>query len=310
MDKGSIIKEISRLKKEKNAVILAHYYVEPEVQDIADYIGDSLGLSQMAGQTDADIIIFCGVSFMAETASIISPDKRVFVPDISAGCSLADSIKAEDIIRWRENNPGGIVVSYVNSTAEVKANTDICCTSANAMQVILSIPENKKIFFVPDKNLASYVKIMSGRDIDIWEGDCCVHEYFDTKVLQEVIKLHPDAEILVHPESSSSHDPAIYELENAYILSTTGMVKRAKISDAKKFIVATEPGVIYQMQRLAPDKVFIAVEPYNKCYQMRKVTLEKVLASLREERYEIKVPEDIQIKALPSIERMLRILGA
>ena len=304
-----IIKEINRLKKEKNAVILAHYYVEPEVQDIADYIGDSLGLSQMAGQTDADMILFCGVTFMAETASIISPNKRVLVPDITAGCSLADSIKPHDIIRWREKNPDGIVVSYVNSTAEVKANTDICCTSANAMQVILSIPENKKIFFVPDKNLASYVKIMSGRDIDIWGGDCCVHEYFDTKLLQEAIKLHPDAEILIHPESSSSHDPAIYELENAFVLSTTGMVKRAKVSDAKKFIVATEPGVIYQMQRLAPDKEFIAVEPYNKCYQMRKVTLEKVLASLKEDKYEIKVPKDIQVKALPSIERMLRIIS-
>lgn len=304
-----IIKEINRLKKEKNAVILAHYYVEPEVQDIADYIGDSLGLSQMAGQTDADMILFCGVTFMAETASIISPNKRVLVPDISAGCSLADSIKPQDIINWRQKNPRGIVVSYVNSTAEVKANTDICCTSANAMQVILSIPEDKKIFFVPDKNLASYVKIMSGRDIDIWGGDCCVHEYFDTKLLQEAIKLHPDAEILIHPESSSSHDPAIYELENAFVLSTTGMVKRAKVSDAKKFIVATEPGVIYQMQRLAPDKEFIAVEPYNKCYQMRKVTLEKVLTSLKEDKYEIKVPKEIQAKALPSIERMLRIIS-
>jgi quinolinate synthase len=310
MDKGSIIKEINRIKKEKNAVILAHYYVEPEVQDIADYIGDSLGLSQMAGQTDADVILFCGVTFMAETASIISPEKKVLVPDNSAGCSLADSIKAEDIIKWRESNPGGVVVSYVNSTAEVKANTDICCTSANAMQVILSIPEDKKIFFVPDKNLASYIKIMSGRDIDIWGGDCCVHEYFDTKVLKEVISAHPNAEILVHPESSSSHDPEIYELENAFILSTTGMVKRAKISPAKKFIVATEPGVIYQMKRIAPHKEFIAVEPYNKCYQMRKVTLEKVLASLKEERYEIKVPEEIRAKALPSIERMLRILGS
>lgn len=310
MDKSTIIQEINRIKKEKNAVILAHYYVEPEVQDIADYIGDSLGLSQMAGQTDADVILFCGVTFMAETASIISPDKKVLIPDITAGCSLADSIRPEDIIRWREENPGGVVVSYVNSTAEVKANTDICCTSANAMQVVLSIPEDKKIFFIPDKNLASYIKIMTGRDIDIWEGDCCVHEYFDTKLLNEVIKAHPDAEILVHPESSSSHDPAIYELENAFILSTTGMVKRAKISHAKKFIVATEPGVIYQMQRLAPDKEFIPVEPYNKCYQMRKVTLEKVLTSLKEDKYEIKVPREIQVKALPSIQRMLRILGA
>lgn len=302
--------EISRLKREKGAVILAHYYVEPEVQDIADYIGDSLGLSQMAAETDAKVIVFCGVKFMAETASIISPGKRVLLPDHTAGCSLADSITANDILEWKRKNPGGVVVTYVNSTAEVKAVTDICCTSANALQVIESIPEGTKILFGPDKNLAAYAKVVSGRDIDIWDGDCCVHEYFTTDVVEELINKYPAAEVLIHPESACSHDPSIFMRPNVFILSTTGMVRRATESPAKQFIVVTEPGVIHQMKRLNPGKEFIPGDQYNRCYQMRKITLEKVLRALNDDSYEIKVDERIQKLALPSIQRMLAVLGS
>ncbi|MDZ4058590.1 MAG: quinolinate synthase NadA, partial [Bacteroidales bacterium] len=249
MDRERLAQEIRKIKREKDVIILAHFYTDPEVQDLADYLGDSLGLSQMAANTEAQIILFCGVKFMAETASIISPSKRVLLPDMTAGCSLAESIKATDIIAWREKNPDGVVVSYVNTTAEVKAQTDICCTSANAIEVIKSIPEGKKIFFVPDKHLASYVKIMTGRDIEIWDGDCCVHEYYSTKLVLEEASNYPDAELLIHPESSCSHDPEIYKKPNSYILSTTGMIKRVGESPAKQFLVVTEPGVIHQMKK-------------------------------------------------------------
>ena len=307
MNKSEVIKEINRLREEKNAIILAHYYVDPQIQDIADYIGDSLGLSQMAASTDADIILFCGVKFMAETAAIISPDKTVLLPDITAGCSLAESIGAKDIIAWREKNPGGVVVSYVNTTAEVKAHTDICCTSANAIKVITSIPDDVKILFGPDKNLAGYIKVITGRDIDIWQGDCCVHEDFTTEKIARLITSNPEAELLIHPESNCSHDPYILDNDNAYILSTSGMVKRAGVSTASSFIVVTEPGVIHQMKLMYPDKKFIPADPGNTCYQMRKVTLDKVLWSLKNEEFKIIIPEKIRAKAYPSIEKMLYI---
>ena len=307
MEREKIISEIIRLKKEKDVIILAHFYTDPEVQDLADYLGDSLGLSQMAANTEAQIILFCGVKFMAETASIISPSKKVLLPDMTAGCSLAESIKATDIISWRERNPEGVVVSYVNTTAEVKAQTDICCTSANAIEVIKSIPENKKIFFVPDKHLASYVRIMTGRDIEIWDGDCCVHEYYSTKLVLEEAASYPDAELLIHPESSCSHDPAIYKKPNAFILSTTGMIKRVGESSSKQFLVVTEPGVIHQMKKLYPNKEFIPCDVYNECLQMRKITLQAMLNSLQDEIHEVKVPEDVRVRAFPSIEKMLAI---
>ncbi len=307
MEKQEAIQEINRLRKEKNAIILAHYYVEPQIQDIADYIGDSLGLSQMAASTDADIILFCGVKFMAETASIISPGKKVLLPDITAGCSLAESIGPKDIIAWREQNPEGVVVSYVNTTAEVKAHTDICCTSANALKIITSISENVKILFGPDKNLATYIKVITGRDIDIWQGDCCVHEDFTTEKIARLIESNPQAELLIHPESNCSHDPYILDNDNAYILSTSGMIKRAGVSSANTFIVVTEPGVLHQMNMMYPNKKFIPADPGNKCYQMRKVTLDKVLWSLKNEEYLITIPEKIRARAYPSIEKMLYI---
>ncbi|MFA6769679.1 MAG: quinolinate synthase NadA [Bacteroidales bacterium] len=308
IDRKKIVKEINRLRKEKNVIILAHYYIEPEVQDIADYIGDSLGLSQMAASTDAQTILFCGVKFMAETASIISPSKKVLIPDITAGCSLAESIKPNDIIEWKKKNPEGVVVSYVNTTAEVKAHTDICCTSANAAKVIMSIPENKKILFGPDKNLANYIQLLTKREVDIWDGDCVVHEDFTTQLVEKLIEKHPDADILIHPESKCSHDPAIYKRKNAYVLSTSGMIKKAGSSGAKDFIIVTEPGVIHQMQLMYPNKTFIAVDSKKKCIEMRKVTLEKVLWSLQNDKYIVEVPEEIRVKAYPSIQRMLEII--
>lgn len=307
MEREKIISEITRLKKEKDVIILAHFYTDPQVQDLADYIGDSLGLSQMAANTSAKIILFCGVKFMAETASIIAPDKKVLLPDPTAGCSLAESIKSSDVIAWRKKNPDGVVVSYVNTTAEVKAHTDICCTSANAINVINSIPDGKKIFFIPDKNLASFVKIKTGKDIEIWDGDCCVHEYFDTKTVLEEASKYPDADLLIHPESNCSHDPLIYKKPNSYILSTTGMIKRVGESDASRFLVVTEPGVIHRMKKLYPNKEFIPCDEYNECMQMRKITLEKMLTSLLEEIHEVKVPEDIRQRAYPSIDKMLKV---
>ena len=307
MEREKIISEIARLKKEKDVIILAHFYTDPEVQNLADYIGDSLGLSQMAANTSAKIILFCGVKFMAETASIIAPGKKVLLPDPTSGCSLAESINSSDVIAWKKKNPKGVVVSYVNTTAEVKAYTDICCTSANAIDVINSIPDGKKIFFIPDKNLATYVKIMTGKDIEIWGGDCCVHEYYDTKLVLEEVERYPDAELLIHPESNCSHDPVIYKKSNSYILSTTGMIKRVGESPANRFLVVTEPGVIYRMKKLYPDKEFIPCDEYNECMQMRKITLEKMLISLRDEVHEVKVPEDIRLRAYPSIEKMLTL---
>ncbi|MDD2583715.1 MAG: quinolinate synthase NadA [Bacteroidales bacterium] len=308
VEKKDIVKEINRLKKEKKAIILAHYYVDPDVQDIADYIGDSLGLSQMAGKTDAQTILFCGVNFMAETASIISPSKKVLVPDNTAGCSLAESVEPKDIIEWKKKNPNGVVVSYVNTTAEIKAHTDICCTSANAAKVIMSIPSNKKILFGPDKNLGNYIKLITERDIDIWDGDCVVHKDFSTQLVEKMIIEHPEADILIHPESSCSHDPSIYGRENAYVLSTSGMIKRAGDSTANSFIVVTEPGVIHQMELMYPNKHFIPIDSTKKCFEMRKVTLEKVLWSLQNNAFEVKVPEEIRVKAYPSIQRMLEII--
>ena len=308
MNKKEIVKEINKLRKEKNVIILAHYYVAPEIQDIADYIGDSLGLSQMAASTDAQTILFCGVKFMAETASIISPSKTVLIPDITAGCSLAESIEPNNIIEWKKKNPDGVVVSYVNTTAEVKAQTDICCTSANAAQVIMSIPDHKKILFGPDRNLGNYIKLITERDIDIWDGDCVVHNDFTTQDVEKLIEKYPEADLLIHPESKCSHDPSIYKRENAFVLSTSGMIKKAGNSNAKSFIIVTEPGVIHQMKLMYPDKTFIPVDSEKKCVQMRKVTLEKVLWSLQNNSYEVKVPKEIRVKASPCIQKMLEIL--
>lgn len=307
MTNTEIIDRIQQLKKEKNAVILAHYYTRPEVQDIADYLGDSLGLSQEAGKTNADIIVFCGVHFMAETAAIISPDKKVLIPAKYAGCSLAESITGYDLREWKKNNPDGIVVSYVNTTAEVKAWTDICCTSANALKVVESIPANRKILFVPDKNLGAWIMKVTGRTLELWNGDCCVHERIPAEMILEKSREYPDADILIHPESNCSHDDRILNLPQAYMYSTAGMIKHATESAKKQFVIATEIETIHKLQKDNPEKEFIPIHPRTVCGQMKKVTLENILEALEKEQYRVVIPEEIRTRAWAPIERMMKI---
>ena len=307
MTTESIVKEIERLKKEKNAVILAHYYSRPEIQDISDFLGDSLALSQEAARTDADIILFCGVNFMAETASIISPGKKVIVPDNRAGCSLAESITGEDIEEWRGENPDGVVVSYVNTTADVKAHTDICCTSANALKVVNSIPPDKKILFVPDKNLGAYINLKTGRNMELWEGDCCVHERFRSDDITDMAKRYPHADILIHPESHCSGDPAILAMEQTFFYSTAGMLKHISASEKKQFVIMTEREIIHQMQKMHPDREYISAGPRALCGQMKRNTIEKVLLALQNEAPEIKVEQNLRERAWRSIQRVLEI---
>lgn len=307
MTNTEIIDRIQQLKREKNAVILAHYYTRPEVQDMADYLGDSLGLSQEAGKTDADIIVFCGVHFMAETAAIISPDKKVLIPARFAGCSLAESITGYDLREWKKTNPEGIVVSYVNTTAEVKAWTDICCTSANALKVVESLPKDRKILFVPDKNLGAWIMKVTGRPLELWQGDCCVHERIPAQMILEKSKEYPEADILIHPEANCSHEDVILSLPQVYLYSTAGMIKHARTSSKKQFIIATEIETIHKLKKDNPDKEFIPVHPKTICGQMKKVTLENILEALEKEQYIVQVPEEIRQKALMPIERMLKI---
>lgn len=307
MTNTEITDRIRQLKKEKKAVILAHYYTRPEVQDIADYLGDSLGLSQEAGKTDARIIVFCGVHFMAETAAIISPDKKILTPVLGAGCSLAESITGYELREWKKANPEGVIVSYVNTTAEVKAWTDICCTSANALKVVQSIPPDRKILFVPDKNLGAWIMKVTGREMELWNGDCCVHERITTGMILEKSREYPEADILIHPESCCSHDEIILNLPQAYMYSTAGMIKHAARSDKKQFIIATEIETIHKLKNDSPDKEFIPVHPKTICGQMKKVTLESVLEALEKEQYVVEVAEDIRQRAWAPIERMLQI---
>ncbi len=307
MTQTEIIQRIEELKKEKHAVILAHYYTRPEVQDVADYLGDSLGLSQEAEKTDADIIVFCGVHFMAETAAIISPQKKVLIPARHAGCSLAESITGYDLKKWKEANPDGIVVSYVNTTAEVKAWTDICCTSANALKVVESLPRDQKILFVPDRNLGAWIMKETGRMLELWEGDCCVHARITGDMVLEKNREYPDADILIHPESECSHDDRILAMPQAYMYSTAGIIKHSKNSPKKQFIIATELETLHKLRKDNPDKEFIPIHPQTLCGQMKKVTLENVLEALEKEQYVVTVPEDIRKRALAPIEKMMKI---
>lgn len=307
MTNSEIIAKIRQLKQEKNAVILAHYYTRPEVQDIADFLGDSLGLSQEAGKTDADIIVFCGVHFMAETAAIISPDKKVLIPAQSAGCSLAESITGYELREWKKANPDGIVVSYVNTTAEVKAWTDICCTSANALKVVQSLPADRKILFAPDKNLGAWISKVTGRQLELWQGDCCVHTRISAEMILEKAQQYPEADILIHPESLCSSDDRILNLPQAYLYSTAGMIKHASISEKKQFVIATEIETIHKLQKDSPNKEFIPVHPTTICGQMKKVTLQSVLDALEHDQYLVTVPQDIREKAWAPIKRMLEI---
>lgn len=307
MDIKNLTERILALKKEKNAVILAHYYQEATIQDVADYVGDSLGLSQEAQNADANIILFAGVHFMAETAKILNPTKKVILPDLNAGCSLAESCPPEAFQEFIASHPNHTVITYVNCSAEIKALSDIVCTSSNALKIVESIPKETPIIFAPDKNLGKYISSKTGRDMLLWDGSCVVHEAFSLDKLLALYKENPDAKIIAHPESET------HILETAsYIGSTAGMIAFVKTSPAQKFIVATEAGILHQMQREVPNKILIPAPSQedntcacSECGYMKLNTLQKVYDCLLNESPEITVSESVQKRALVPIERML-----
>jgi len=308
-----LTREILQLKKEKKAVILAHNYMIGPVQDLADFVGDSLGLSQQAAATDSPIIVFCGVHFMAETASIISPHKKVLLPSLDAGCSLAATIDGGQLRRWKAQHPGAAVVSYVNTTAEVKAESDYCVTSSNAVKVVESIPADKEILFLPDRFLGGYVKAMTGRPIHIWNGACHVHEKIGDLSFADKEKEYPNAEFLIHPECGCSSScmlksAAHFDCKNVHIFSTEGMIRHVENSDAGEFVVATEVGILHRLRKLKPDADFHPMSEKSVCEYMKEITLENLRDALLYERYEVKVPEDIAKRARLPIERMLAIV--
>ncbi|MBK9103611.1 MAG: quinolinate synthase NadA [Saprospiraceae bacterium] len=305
-----LVAEIKKMKKEKNAVILAHYYQESEIQDVADYIGDSLGLSQQAAATEADIIVFAGVHFMAETAKILSPNKKVVLPDLKAGCSLADSCPAPLFKKFKDLHPDAVVVSYINCTAELKTLTDICCTSTNAVHVINSIPKDKEIIFAPDRNLGAYLEKKTGRKLILWNGTCMVHEIFSHEKIARLMVQYPQAKFIAHPECEA-HLLNIAD----YIGSTSGLLKFTKQNPATQFIVATEPGIIHQMQLASPDKLFIPAPPNNtcacnECPHMKRNTMEKLFVAMKYEQPEIILPDHVIRDGRASIDRMLEISKA
>lgn len=301
--------EIKKLKKEKNAVILAHYYQEPAIQDIADFVGDSLQLSYKAAEADADLIVFAGVHFMAETAKILNPQKKVVLPDLNAGCSLSEACEAKDLQAFKEKHPDHIVVTYVNTSADVKAISDICCTSSNAKKIIDSIPLDQPIIFAPDKNLGAYINKVTGRDMLLWEGACIVHEAFSIDKLLNTHQAHPEAKIIAHPESEA------HILKTAaYIGSTSGLINYAKTDPAKEFIVATEAGILHEMQKEVPDKTLYPAPAHedntcacSECPYMKMNNMKKLYLCMKYELPEINVPEAIQKKALIPIQKMLDI---
>ena len=299
--------EVKALARERGAVILAHNYQVPEVQDVADYVGDSLGLSREAAATDAEAIVFCGVHFMAETAVILAPDKTVLIPDLDAGCSLAASITAEQLREWKADNPGAVVVSYVNTTAEVKAETDYCCTSGNAKAVIEAIPEDKEILFLPDMYLGIWLERVTGRKLNIWMGECHVHAGIRPADIERWQKEAPDAELLVHPECGCASQCMAFGNGRTHILSTEGMVNFAKASPKNRFLVATETGIIHRLNKEAPGKRFEAVSERAICKYMKMITLEKLRDSLRDWKYVVTVEPDIAERARGAIERMVAI---
>jgi quinolinate synthase len=298
---------ITELKKELNAVILAHYYQEPDIQDIADYIGDSLQLARAAAETNADVIVFAGVHFMAETAKILNPDKLILLPDLDAGCSLADTCPPREFAAFKAAHPGHLVISYINCTAEIKAMSDIICTSSNAVKIVQQIPKEQPIIFAPDRNLGRYVMEQTGRDMVLWQGSCIVHETFSEKKIVQLKMTHPEAEIIAHPECEAS------VLRHAdYIGSTAALLKYCQESQSNQFIVATEPGIIHQMQKAAPQKQFIPAPPENNCNCnecpfMRLNTLEKLYLAMKNRTPEITMAEEIRVAALRPMQRMLEM---
>ncbi len=308
MEKSEIIENINILRKEKNAVILSHFYQTSDIQDIADFVGDSLALAQWAAKTTADVIVLCGVYFMGETAKILCPDKRVFIPDTEAGCSLADSCPAEEFQQFISKYPDHTVISYVNTSAAVKALSDIVVTSSNAAQIVQSLPENEKIIFAPDRNLGDYINKLTGRKMVLWDGACHVHQQFSIERIIELKKQYPDALLLVHPEC-----PAYIRQIADHVGSTSSILKFAKTSERKRFIVATEWGILHQMRKENPEKVFIPAPPEdatcacNTCLYMKKNTLEKIYSCLESETPEIFIDEEIRVRAVKPIKRMLEI---
>lgn len=304
----ALIEEINLLRRKKNAVILAHYYQRGELQDVADYVGDSLALAQWAAKTDADVIVMCGVHFMGETAKILCPDKKVLVPDMEAGCSLADSCKVDEFARFVEAHPGYTVISYVNTSAAVKAYTDVVVTSTNARQIVESFPKDEKIIFGPDRNLGNYINSITGREMLLWNGACHVHEQFSVAKIMELKKQYPDADVLAHPECKA----VLLKLADK-VGSTAALLKHAVKSDKKRFIVATESGILHEMQKQCPDKEFIPAPPEdstcacNECNYMRLNTLEKLRDCLRDETPEIVVDKNVAERAIRPIQRMLDI---
>ena len=310
----SIEDEILHLKNEHNAIILAHYYQDEDIQDIADFVGDSLGLARQAAKTPHKTILFCGVHFMAETAAIISPEKKVLIPDTNAGCSLSDSINLEQLKKWKSEHPNAIAVGYVNTTAEIKSELDYCCTSSNAVNVVKAIPDDKEILFLPDMFLGSYVAKMTGRkNMLIWAGECHVHAGITPDHVKEKLNSLANAEFLIHPECSCT-TPMMYDVANGsyssnqvQILSTEGMMNHVKSSKSNEFVVATETGILYRMKKQNPDKKFIPASEKAECEYMKMITLEKVYDSLLNETNVVTVPKETADKARLAIERMLAI---
>jgi quinolinate synthase len=306
--KIKLVEEINRLKKEKNAIILSHFYVEGDLQDIADYVGDSLGLAQKAANTDADMIVFVGVHFMAETAKIINPSKKVILPDLKAGCSLADSAPADEFAAFKAKYPDHKVVTYINATAALKTMSDMVCTSANAKTIVDSFPKDQKLIFGPDKNLGNYINSITGRDMVLWDGACMVHEQYSVEKIIDLIDEHPDAEFIAHPECEK---PVL--LLAKYIGSTTALLNYVQKSEAKKFIVATESGILHQMVKACPEKIFIPAPSVdstcgcNDCSYMKLNSLQKLYICLKHELPEITLPEEVIKKAQLPIQRMLEI---
>ena len=302
-----LFKEIERLKREKNAVILAHYYQESDIQDVADYIGDSLGLAQQAEKTTADIIVFAGVHFMAETAKILNPHKKVLLPDLKAGCSLSDSAPPPLFKKFKDEHPGHIVISYINCSAGIKALSDIICTSSNARQIVESLPQDQQIIFAPDRNLGAYINKKSGRKMVLWDGACMVHEIFSREKITKLKVRYPDAKVIAHPEC----EEVVLQLAD-FIGSTTQLLKFSEKDEAKEFIVATETGILHQMQKNSPEKLFIPAPPDNSCAcndcpHMKLNTLEKLYLCMEYELPELTMEEDLRIAALKPIRRMLEI---
>jgi len=304
----NISDEIDKLRKSKNAVILAHFYQNSEIQDIADFVGDSLALSQQAAKTSSDIIVFAGVNFMAETAKILSPEKKVLLPDLNAGCSLAESCPSDEFSEFLKKYPEHTVISYVNTTVQIKALTDISCTSSNVIQIVKSLPDNEKILFAPDKNLGNYVKNLTGREMVIWDGACHVHEEFSLEEILKIKEKHPKAKIIAHPECEKQ-----VLLVADHIGSTSSLLKYTIEENSREYIVATEPGIIHQMKKNNPEKVFIVAPPKdstcgcNECNFMKLITIEKIYNTLKYEMPEIEIGEKLRKKAEKSIIRMLEI---